>query len=319
MVSVIIPVYNGEKYIAGCMESLMAGDTSDLEVIVVNDGSRDGSSALLHEYEKKFSALRVIDKENGGAASARNRGLLESKGEYVAFLDVDDRPEPNMYSALLAKALERDSDVVCCGYIEERGNKQIRVKNVLRGGEPLPIDGVTAIKYLHSRRAIFPYPWNKIYKKSLFDGVSFPSGNFVGEDYNMLLQIFEKCSRVDILDMELYHYEITDNSASRSGYGEATLRAYVHFKEDIKLMEELHPEMMADVKNYMTTEYMACIVAMGRNGVYNKEMIREIKSFVKKNLWNYLTCPDVGIVMKGSALALSVSYRLLVLAYKILK
>ena len=98
----------------------------------------------------------------------------------------------------------------------------------------------------------------------------------------MLLQIFEMAKKVDYLENVGYHYELTENSASRSGYTEATLRAYEHFKLDRELVYRLHPDMGKDVDNYLVTEYMACIVAMGRNKVYNKEMIKEIKSFVRK-------------------------------------
>lgn len=319
MVSVIIPVYNGEKYIDRCFESLFAGDISNIEVIAVNDGSRDSSSEKLHSYEEKYGCLRVIDKENGGAASARRKGIELAKGEYIAFLDIDDRPAMGIYSALEKKAAESGSDVVFCDYSEERGERSRLVKNTFKKGETLPLDGNGAIRYLHSRRAVFPFPWNKIYKTELVRRVEFPSGNFVGEDYNMLLQIFEMCERVEYLDMVGYHYELTENSASRSGYGEATLRAYEHFKLDRELVYRLHPDMGKDVDNYLTTEYMACIVAMGRNKVYNKEMIKEIKSFVRKNFFNYFFSGDVPLTLKGSALALVISYRLLLLAYKIIK
>ncbi len=319
MVSVVIPIYNGEKYIKRCFDVLLSGDISEIEILAVNDGSKDNSSKLLHEYETKCPALRVIDKENGGAASARQRGALEAKGDYVAFLDIDDLPEADMYTALEQKARESGADVVFCNYFEECGGKQKTIKNIFREGETLPMDGQTAIRYLHSRRAIFPFPWNKIYKRELFEHITFPKGNFVGEDYNMLLQIFELSNKVDHLDRELYHYELTAGSASRSGYTAATLRAYENFKKDREYIETRHPEMLRDIDNYLTAEYMACIIAMGRNKTYNKEMIKEIKHFVRLNLGNYLSSPDVDLTMKASALVLSVSYRLLILAYKIIK
>ena len=319
MVSVIIPVYNGEKYIDRCFESLFAGDLSDLEVIAVNDGSKDSSSELLHKYEEKYSCLRVVDKENGGAASARRKGIELARGEYIAFLDIDDRPAEGIYSALEKKAIESGADVVFCDYSEERGERSRVVKNSFKKGESLPLDGKGAIRYLHSRRAIFPYPWNKIYKAELVRQVEFPSGNFVGEDYNMLLQIFGMVDKVDYLEAVGYHYELTENSASRSGYTEATLRAYNHYKLDRELVYRLYPDMGKDVDNYLVTEYMACIVAMGRNKVYNKEMIKEIKSFVRKNFFSYFFSSGMPLVYKGSALALAISYRLLLSMYKIIK
>ena len=141
MVSVIIPVYNGEKYIDRCFESLFAGDISNIEVIAVNDGSRDSSSEKLHSYEEKYGCLRVIDKENGGAASARRKGIELAKGEYIAFLDIDDRPAMGIYSALEKKAAESGADVVFCDYSEERGERSRLVKNTFKKDEKLPLDG----------------------------------------------------------------------------------------------------------------------------------------------------------------------------------
>ena len=319
MVSIIIPVYNGEKYIDRCFKSLFAGDLSGLEVIAVNDGSKDSSSEILHRYEEKHSCLRVVDKDNGGAASARRKGIELASGEYIAFLDIDDRPAEGIYSALEKKATESGADVVFCDYSEERGEKSRVVKNSFKKDEVLPFDGNTAIRYLHSRRAIFPYPWNKIYKTELIRRVEFPVGNFVGEDYNMLLQVFEMTKKVDYLDMVGYRYELTENSASRSGYTEATLRAYNNYKLDREMVYRLHPDMGKDVDNYLVTEYMACIVAMGRNKVYNKEMIKEIKSFVRKNFFSYFFSSGMSLTYKGSALALVISYRLLISMYKLVK
>lgn len=321
MVSVIIPIYNGEKYIDRCLGSVLFGisDNDDIEVIAVNDGSRDASSEILHGYEKKHSALRVIDKENGGAGSARRAGLLAARGEYVAFLDVDDYVEPGMYKKLEDKAKSSGADIVFCGYVEETEKQSRAVKNLLRKGQELLMDGASAVGYIHSRRAVFPFPWNKIYRKTLIDRIGFPDGSFIGEDYYMLLQLLSMTDKVDILDEELYHYVITENSVSRSGYGKVTEVSYLHFKESREYVKSKFLESLSEADNYYTTEFLSFIVAMGRNKTYNKEMIREIKAFVSKNLWNYVSSDSVPLVMKGSAVAFCINYRLLILGYKIIK
>ena len=319
MVSVIIPVYNGENYIARCLDSLLSADTKDIEVIAVNDGSRDLSSKILHSYAERFPCLKVIDKENGGAASARQKGLSEASGEYVAFLDIDDYVEPNIYKRLLKKAQETDADIVFCDYIEEKGDKKKHVKNIFDENEKFPIGGERAIEYLHTRLAVFPFPWNKIYKASLMSEIDFPQGNFVGEDYYMLLRLFGIADKIEYLPEVGYHYILTENSASRTGYSEATLRAYENFKEDYRYVCERYPHMQVGAANYVITEYMACVIAMGRNKTYNKSMIKEIKAFIRKNLFSYLKAPYISVTLKGSAAAICVSYKLLILAYRIIK
>ncbi len=318
MLSIIIPVYNGEKYISRCLESLLPAASEQIEVIAVNDGSRDGSSEILHAYAEKYSRLCVIDKENGGAASARRCGLAQAAGEYVAFLDIDDFAEPELYTALLEKAQSTDADIVFCDYTEEKGDKQKKIKNKFFEGESFPINGERAMEYLHRREAVFPFPWNKIYKVGLFENTEFPEGNFVGEDYHMLLRLLPICERVEYLPVCGYHYVLTENSASRRGYDEATVKTYEHFMNNYTYICENHEKMQKNAANYVITEYMACIISMERNSTYNKEMIREIKAFVRKNLSGYLGASYVSLTMKASAIALCISYRALILGYRLL-
>ncbi len=318
MVSVIIPVYNGEKYIRQCLDSLLPNSSvNELEVIAVNDGSRDQSSAILHEYAKRFPNLRVVDKENGGAAQARKRGMDLAAGDYIGFLDVDDRAEPSLYAKLEEKAKESGADIVFCNYTEEHSDCSKPMKNQFDEGQSFPLTGEQAMTYLHRKQAYFPFPWNKLYRAELIRRVEFPTGNFVGEDYNMHLQLLAMTDRIDYADIDDYHYMITENSASRGGYGPGTVLAYTHFKEDFALICNRYPNQKTTATHYLMIEYMAMIIAMGRNKTYNREMIREIKATVRSGLWSFLRAPYVSGKLKGSALLLSVSYRLLVGAYRI--
>ena len=318
MVSVVIPIYNGEKYIPTCLDSLQLDQNNTLEVIAVNDGSKDSSLGILCQYAERFPNLKVIDQENTGAAQARKRGIAEATGDFITFLDVDDWVDPCMYANMEAKALESHADIVICDYVEEYPGKAVSKKNAFAKNQSFPLTGVEAIRYLHSRRAVFSFPWNKIYRADLLRQVEFPSGNFVGEDYNMLLQLFEKTDRIDYLALEGYHYVLTEDSASRAGYGPSTLLAYENFQKDYEMVCRLHPEMKQDVTNYLMIEYMAFIIAMGRNRTYNQELIKEIKQFVKKGFRGFIKANYVSTKMKGSATALCISYRLLIAMYRLL-
>ncbi|MBQ9098340.1 MAG: glycosyltransferase [Clostridia bacterium] len=318
MVSVIIPIYNGEQYIKKCLDSLHLDKNISLEVIAVNDGSKDGSSALLHEYAKQYTNLKVIDKENQGSAQARFDGIAAASGDFIAFLDVDDYVESDIYTKMEEKATQAGADIVVCDYIEEYPARSVPVKNVFDGKQEELIKGEDVIRHLHHRTAIFPYPWNKLYRASLLRQVQFPTGNFVGEDYNMLLQLFSMTDRTAYLEQFGYHYVLTENSVSRRGYTPATALAYEHFKEDYAWVCEKYPHMERDVTHYLMTEYMAIVISMGRNKTYDKKMIKEIKRFVKKGLFGFLRANYVPVKMKGSAVALCISYRLLIFMYRIL-
>ncbi|MBQ9886570.1 MAG: glycosyltransferase [Lachnospiraceae bacterium] len=130
-VSVIIPVYNAEKYIEKCLDSVCTQTLKDIEVIAVNDGSTDESLSLLRMLEGKYSCLTVIDKENGGASSARNAGLDCAKGEYIGFVDSDDWVEPDMYEVLYNEAVKADADVVFCNLYK---NDDIKMQQFLETG-----------------------------------------------------------------------------------------------------------------------------------------------------------------------------------------
>ena len=115
-VSIIVPVYEVEKYIRKCIESIQAQTFSDFELILVDDGSKDASGRICDEYAKKDKRIRVIHKENKGVSAARNDGIKDSMGEYICFIDADDWIEKTMLESCINNIIETDSDAVCHGY-----------------------------------------------------------------------------------------------------------------------------------------------------------------------------------------------------------
>lgn len=116
LVSVIIPAYNIEKYIGRCLDSVLSQIYENLEIIIVDDGSSDGTGKILDDYEKRDSRIKVIHKENGGVSSARNKGLDMAVGDYIGFVDGDDIIAPEMYETLVKLLEEEDADIAHCGY-----------------------------------------------------------------------------------------------------------------------------------------------------------------------------------------------------------
>lgn len=114
-VSIIVPVYNVENYLSRCLNSLINQTLKDIEIICVNDGSTDGSSAILEEFAQKDSRIRIVNKENGGLSSARNEGLKYVTSDYVGFVDSDDWIEPDTYESALSAVQKTNADIVCWG------------------------------------------------------------------------------------------------------------------------------------------------------------------------------------------------------------
>lgn len=174
-VSVIIPVYNTEKYLKACLESVVHQTLQELEILLINDGSTDSSLEIMEYYQGQYpERIRVITKENGGQATARNLALPLCTGEYIGFVDSDDYIEPEMYEKMYNRALETDADYVECDYVNVRINEK---------GEQVRIaDYGSRVREYTSRKDMFldPMlaPWNKLYRAELLQksGVTFPEG-----------------------------------------------------------------------------------------------------------------------------------------------
>jgi len=134
MISVIIPVYNCEKWLEACVSSLINQSYKDFEILLVNDGSTDGSEAVCKSLAGEHCCIRYFSKENGGAASARNLGLDNAKGDYVAFVDADDTVKRNYLETLIKSATEYNADIVMCDYIKHTKDKSFSFSQPIRAG-----------------------------------------------------------------------------------------------------------------------------------------------------------------------------------------
>ena len=199
-VSVIIPVYNVEKYLKRCVDSVLSQTLEEIEIICVNDGSTDNSIRILEEYGSK---IKVISQENQGLSVARNFGLKEAKGEFVAFLDSDDFVDNNFYEELYSNAIKYNADVACASIL--RGNEKTQ-KHILK------YDKVIVAQNIQEAFNLADCPnnnfvWNKIYKKSLLNEnkISFVAG-MIYEDMCFTPDVLETANRVISVPNINYHY-----------------------------------------------------------------------------------------------------------------
>ena len=171
-ISIIVPIYNAEKYIGRCMKSIYAQTFTDYEVILVNDGSKDQSADICRKYAQNDSRITFIDKENEGAGSARNAGIKVSKGEYLAFPDADDWFEPQMYKELYDIAKSGDFDIVFSGVNFYSKNKDdtllfSRTLNCEKKSFTTANECRENVMIFFPTSTIFDVPWNKLYKRSV--------------------------------------------------------------------------------------------------------------------------------------------------------
>jgi len=203
-VSVIVPVYGVEKYLPECIESILAQTFADFELLLIDDGSPDNSGKICDEYAAKDSRVKVFHKENGGVSSARNYGLKNASGTYVAWVDPDDWVAPNYLQDFVEEAERGDFDIVACGY------KRCYEKN----GIQMPIPGVVceAAGTLKQRMLCSPnYLWTQFYKRNLWQDIFFKEG-IINEDMGVMPSLVIRAKSVTSIDTFPYHYRIRSGS-----------------------------------------------------------------------------------------------------------
>ena len=245
-VSVIVPVYNVEKYLRECLDSLVNQTLKDIEIICVNDGSSDNSLQILQEYSYNYPNIIVINQKNQGAGLARNVGINQAQGDYIGFVDPDDWIEPDMFSILYEKAVNTGVDIVECDYrmVFENSTK---IKNrtlfgSLHTWKKFPIACGKIFDWKYVKTQVFSglrcMVWNRLYKRSLiFDNnLTFPKGK--GEDYPFSLDAVLSAKSIVHCRKILYNYRIRE--ASISNGGEITTKLDIQFIDLIAQIVEKH-------------------------------------------------------------------------------
>ena len=213
-VSIVVPVYNAERHLSRCLASLQAQSLSEIEVILVNDGSTDGSAELLQRMANEDSRFRVIHQENEGTAAARYAGMQLACGDYIGFVDADDYVEPEMYARMYEEACAAQADLVACGYWEHIGGK-----SVIHSLTPqrIVIEGPDAPMEVYMRCvAACPSLCNKLYSRKLAGLVKVPLPLKIGVDMVVCMALAPYVQRAAVLPEAFYHYVIYDGSAIHS-------------------------------------------------------------------------------------------------------
>ena len=210
--SIVVPVYNTEKYLNKCLDSILAQSIDNYEVIVINDGSKDSSEQILKEYEARYpDIIKVIHQENHGIGYTRNVGIRNSKGKYITFIDSDDAILPNYCEALLKKAEESNLDMVVCDYydVSEKTGHKTRV----------PISNFDDTNIEKSPNLLFDInssPWNKIYRTELLRKYNiFVPENVKYEDVLFVLKVLSVARQVGKVEEALVDYLIRDGSETK--------------------------------------------------------------------------------------------------------
>ena len=248
LISIIIPVYNGEKYLRPCIDSILHQTYQHWELLLIDDGSPDSSGAICDEYASD-PRISVVHKENGGQASARNQGVAMAKGEYISFVDCDDWIEADMYESMLQTMQEQQTEIIICGYLEEYMNRQKRVR---ADGKMVVYDATEAVKLVLQGK-IGSYLWSMLFRREVVQE-RMPDLNPY-EDHATIFKWISHAHRVVVLHQAFYHYRQLESSSlhtynTRNGnhFFSLYLRGCIKLTKDLARMPDYDVQLKAIIE-----------------------------------------------------------------------
>ena len=278
LISIIIPAYNIENYIAKCLDSLLNQTYRNLEIIVVDDGSSDDTGKVIDDYSSKYDNIKVIHKKNAGVSSARNSGIEVASGDYIGFVDGDDTVDENMFEILIKNAIKYDADISHCGY------KMVfpsRIDYYHNTGTLVEQNNEIGLKDLLTGNRVEPGLWNKIYKKELFKDIKIDESIKINEDLLINYYLFKKAEKSIFYDKCFYNYTLRKGSAATSTVNINKIIDPIKVRKEI--LEDL--EKNSDLYDIAYEKYIMSLVGICRNVQIRKN--KEYKSYIdnaKKSL-----------------------------------
>ncbi len=273
--SVIVPVYNAEKYIAKCIESILNQTEDDLELILVDDGSPDNSGIICDKYATKDNRVKVFHQENGGVCAARNTGLKHASGEYLSFVDSDDYLESNALEVLYNDIVTHNADV-SCALMKNDSNQG---KHNLENGVYEVWHDSDAIK-----NALLDNPFTysscaKLFKKELIGNIRFEEGRKIHEDSFFVFCCFLKQPTVVVRNVGVYNYENNPNSVSHAEFSEKFFDILYFANKKKEMVISKFPEFDAEANNTIVKANLAMLHAFCNTN--DKEYKKDIKECIR--------------------------------------
>lgn len=246
LISIIIPVYNVEKYISKCLNTSIRQTYKNIEIIVVNDGSTDKSGIICDEFAKEDPRIKVIHTTNKGVSSARNLGIREANGKYITFIDSDDYVNERYIEILYNLCKNEKADIGICGTMDVSENEEIICKSKII---KKTLNYEATIKELLLEKYFTNVIWAKMYKKEIFCDVKFNLKTKIGEDLELLYQVIKRCKIINVdTSKYLYYYRRREGCITSQRYNE-------NWKREIEIVETI----INDFKNNNSSLYKYAI------------------------------------------------------------
>lgn len=301
-ISIIVPVYNTEKYLSKCLNSLIKQTYKDIEIIVVNDGSKDKSLEIAKKIAKQDNRIKVFNKENGGLSSARNFGIEKASGEYIGFVDSDDYIKENMFEILYNMIKEANAKIAICGWYLVEDN-QIRTCNFKC--KKLVLNDEQAIDMLLNHVSFDNFACNKLFHRALFKDVIFPVGELL-EDLSTIYKLIHEAKVIVVDSNPLYYYVLHSNSITSNLYKQVNPDSFKVFENRKNSLLSLYPKLSNKIKsNYFTASrnyFTISIHSSIRDKKFEKKMIKEMR----KNIYYVWYDKSIPFRVKVSSTVISI-------------
>lgn len=307
MVSILVPVYNVEKYLSYCLDSIVNQTYRDMQVVIVDDGSTDGSWAICQEYAGRFSFVEAYHQENSGVAAARNALLDKASGEYTIFVDSDDWIESNMIEDLMHYITEYDLDIAICEAVSEHGGSATPVDTALC--LPLIEERESVIKKFLLHKELNGSLCNKLVKTSLLHNLRFAKDIWYGEDALMMWQILQRVGRVGTVPTQYYHYRMNDASISHQIFGPKKMSGHQVWDIINRDTHRLWPQFtdISEATFAIMDMWLLYYAAIDKYPL--DESIRQYQHNVRKHIVNILRTKNIKVNKKLFAIVMAFSYR----------
>lgn len=314
LISVIVPVYNVQKYLDGCMETILNQTWRNLEIILVDDGSTDESGAMCDTYAAQDARVRVLHKNNGGLSSARNLGIDTAAGDYIMLIDSDDTVDTHMAERLMGLIDRYDADIAACELMLVYSDGSTFQK-------PLKDDyvctGREAVAHSMKSQDIYAYAVNKLYRKEVWRDFRFESGRYY-EDTEVIPFVLYAAAKVAVCSDPMYHYYQRANSITNASFHKKQMDIIWAYERQMEYFGERCPELI-DAINYR--------LDWARFDVLDKMIVadyprtepeyRDAVRWIRKHAMRILKCPYLRKTRKICAILICISDRLYARAVKL--
>ena len=278
LISIVVPVYGVENYLTDCIDSIISQSYKNIEIILVDDGSKDSCPKICDEYAKKDKRIKVIHKKNGGLSDARNAGIEAATGKLITFIDSDDNVDADYIKQLYETMREYGADISVCGRTAFYGDKQVSYSS----DKKMNLNQKEALTKILYHEDIDSTSWAKLYKKELFDNIKFPKGENY-EDTSTTYKLFLQSKNIACNLKSQYNYMIRSNSIMTHSFSEKDMLLLTSWDNMASTILEYYPDLSAAAIRGRTYARLCALRRVVNLEKRNKKLEKEFKKFILNN------------------------------------